>query len=136
MYVQKPLLIKRDDANIVKTSSGEFIEFISWKENKDLAVGIGIHKKRFPAEGYLISKKVDEIIILNKGSGSIIVRQKDQDQKFVLEKDAIMFIPKGTAFYFMPTPEMEIISATGPAWYPKQQSGLDYKRKETGRMIL
>ncbi len=132
----EPLLIRRNDTNKVITSSGEFLEFISWKESKDLAVGIGIHNKRFPEEGYLVSKKVDEIIILKKGAGSIVVSIDGKDKHLVLEEDAIAFIPKGTPFYFKPNPSMEIWSATGPAWHPKQQSGLDYKRKETGRMIL
>ena len=50
--------------------------------------------------------------------------------------EIVGFIPKGIGFYFDPNPSMEILSSTGPAWYPKQQTGLDYKRKEAGRLIL
>ena len=73
MELTKPLLIKRTDTNKIKTSSGEFLEYISWKQCKDLAVGIGVHNKRFPNEGYLVSKKVNEIVMLLKGKGSIVV---------------------------------------------------------------
>src|SRR3989344_7691928 len=136
MELTKPLLIKRTDTNKIKTSSGEFLEYISWKQCKDLAVGIGVHNKRFPNEGYLVSKKVNEIVMLLKGKGSIVVNINNKEERLVLEPEAISFIPKNVPFYFDPDPSMEILSSTGPAWFPKQQSGLDYKRKESGRMIL
>jgi len=75
---------------------------------------------------------VNEIVMLLEGSGSVVVN----DKEFVLEKEAIMFIPKGTSFFFEPISFMKILSATGPAWFPRQQDGLDYRRKESGRMIL
>ena len=136
MELTKPLLIKRTDTNKIKTSSGEFLEYISWKQCKDLAVGIGVHNKRFPNEGYLVSKKVNEIVMLLKGKGSIVVNINNKEERLVLEPEAIAFIPKNVPFYFDPDPSMEILSSTGPAWFPKQQSGLDYKRRESGRMIL
>src|SRR3989338_5365033 len=64
MELTKPLLIKRTDTNKIKTSSGEFLEYISWKKCKDLAIGVGVHNSRFPHEGYLVSKKVNEIVML------------------------------------------------------------------------
>ena len=134
--INKPIMIKRDETNCVKTSSGEFLEYISWKENKDFAVGIGIHNKRFPEQGFLVSKKVDEAIILLKGKGSVIIQEDNKEKRFVLEKDAVIFIPRGTPFSFDPDPSMEIFSVTCPAWHPKQQTGLDYRRKESGRLIL
>ena len=134
--INKPLMIKKDEINKVKTSSGEFLEYISWKECKELAVGIGIHNSRFPQEGYLLSKKLNEIIFLLEGAGSIVIKENDQEKHFQLEPDAIVFIPKCTEFYFNPQPRIKILSATGPAWYPQQQKGLDYKRKSKGRMIL
>ena len=136
MQITKPLKIKFDETNRVKTSSGEFLELISWKENKDLAVGIGIHKTRFPSQGYICSKKVDEIVLLLDGKGRVVVNLKGKNKAFELEKDAIIFIPKNSPFFFIPTPYIKILTATGPAWYPKQQSGLDYRRKESGRIIL
>lgn len=136
MNINKPLMIKRNETNRIKTSSGEFLEYISWKQCKELAVGIGIHTSRFPKEGYLMNKKVNEIIFLLKGKGNIVTKNGEQEKRFNLEPDAIVFIPQGTFFYFDPKPEMEIFSATGPGWFPKQQSGLDYRRKESGRMIL
>jgi hypothetical protein len=136
MEINKPILIKRNETNSVKTSSGEFLEYISWKQCKQLGVGIGIHKKRFPKQGYLQNKKVDEIIMLLSGKGSIIIKDNDKEKKYSLSQYAVMFIPKNCLFCFLPEPEMEILSATGPAWYPKQQSGLDYRRKEKGRIIL
>ena len=48
----KPMLIKRDETNRVKTSSGEFLEYISWKQSKELGIGVGIHKTRFPKVGF------------------------------------------------------------------------------------
>jgi len=136
MLIQKPILIKRSETNRIKTSSGEFLEYLSWKQNKELGVGIGVHKSRFPKVGFLVNKKSDEIVVLLKGAGEIIIKGENSEKKFVLEKEAVMFIPKKTEFYFNPQPEMEILSATSPAWNPKQQSGLDYKRNESGRMIL
>ncbi|GEM_PF-6703642 len=136
MKLTKPIKIKRDETNKVKTSSGEFLEYISWKECKELAFGIAIHEKRFPSQGYLLSKKVDEVIFLLSGSGRVVVKEENSDRKFSLELHSVMFIPKGTSFYFEPNPKMEIISATSPAWYPKQQKGLDYRRSESGRLIL
>jgi len=136
MEITKPMLIKREETNKIKTSSGEFLEYISWKQCKELAVGIGIHNKRFPHEGYIKSKKVNEMVLLLKGAGSIVVKEKNKEISLELEKDSIAFIPKNTEFYFDPKPTMEILSSTGPAWFPKQQTGLDYKRKESGRMIL
>ena len=134
--LNKPLMVKRKETNKVCTSSGEFLEYFSWRECKDLALGIGIHRKRFPATGYLVSKKVDEMVMLLKGKGSVIVKTKEGDQRFVLQKQSVVFIPKNHPFFFDPSPNMEILSATGPAWTPKQQTGLDYKRKDAGRMIL
>ena len=147
MLIQKPILIKRNETNRVKTSSGEFLEYLSWKQSKYLGVGVGIHKSRFPKEGFLINHKSDEVVVLLKGAGEVIIKEEriggecigkklNQENKFTLEKEAVMFIPKKTEFYFNPQPEMEILSATSPAWNPKQQSGLDYRRKESGRMIL
>jgi len=136
MDLNKPLKIKKNETNRIKTSSGDFFEYISWKQCKDLAVGIGVHNCRFPQQGYLISKIVNEVIFLLNGSGDIVVKDGNQDKRFSLEKDAIIFIPKKTPFYFDPKPQMEIFSATGPGWFPKQQLGLDYSRKESGRMIL
>ena len=136
MEITNPVLIKREETNSVKTSSGEFLEYISWKQCKQLGLGIGIHKKRFPKDGYLQSKKVDEAVMLLNGKGSIIIKSGEREKKFPLCQHAIMFIPKMTLFCFSPEPEMEILSATGPAWFPKQQSGLDYRRKESGRIIL
>ena len=136
MQIEKPILIKRNETNRVKTSSGEFLEYLSWKQNKELGVGIGIHQSRFPKEGFLINKKSDEVVVLLKGAGEVVIKEEDKEKKFILEKEAVMFIPKKTEFYFNPQPEMEILSTTSPAWKPKQQSGLDYRRKESGRMIL
>src|SRR3989344_9585939 len=136
MELNKPIMIRRNETNKVKTSSSEFLEYISWKQCKDLAVGIGIHNQRFPKEGFLVSKKVNEIIMLLNGSGSIVVNVNNKEERFVLEYEAIVFVPKNTPFYFDPNPSMEIFSSTGPAWFPKQQSGLDYRRKESGRLIL
>ena len=132
MEITKPLLIKKDETNVVKTSSGSFSEYISWKQCKDLGVGIAVHKSRFPLEGFLVSKKVTEIVMLLEGAGSVFVNGNE----FKLVREAVMFIPKGSEFYFVPSPEMKILSITGPAWYPRQQTGLDYRRKESGRMIL
>lgn len=136
MELTKPMIIKRNETNKIATSSGEFLEYISWKQCKELAVGIGVHNCRFPKQGFLVSNKVNEMIWLLKGAGSIVVKQGTKEQKLLLEKDALVFIPKKIPFYFEPEPSMEILSATGPAWYPKQQKGLDYRRKESGRMIL
>ncbi len=55
MDLTKPLLIKKDETNRVTTSSGSFLEYVSWKQCKELGVGIGIHKTRFPKEGFLKS---------------------------------------------------------------------------------
>lgn len=129
-------MVKRKETNKVITSSGKFLEYFSWRECKDLAIGIGIHNKRFPATGYLMSKKVDEMVMLLKGKGSVVIKTKEGEERFTLQKQAIVFIPKNHAFFFDPSPVMEILSATGPAWHPKQQAGLDYKRKDAGRMIL
>jgi hypothetical protein len=136
MELDKPIIIRREETNRIATSSGEFLEYISWKQCKELGFGIGVHRSRFPKEGYIVSNKVNEIIFLLKGSGNIVVQKKGAEERLRLEKEAIAFIPKKTPFFFEPTPSMEILSATGPAWYPKQQSGLDYRRKESGRMIL
>ena len=136
MEIKKPIVIRRNETNKVTTSSGEFLEYISWKQCKELAVGIGVHNSRFPKQGFLVNNKVNEMIWLLRGAGSIIVKQGEEEQKLCLEKDTLVFIPKKTLFYFAPEPSMEILSATGPAWYPKQQTGLDYRRKESGRMIL
>jgi len=132
MEITKPILIKKDETNKVVTSSGEFLEYISWKQCRELGVGIAVHRSRFPASGILISKKVNEIVMLLEGSGSVVV----DGSEFVLEKEAVMFIPKGSSFYFEPSGEMKILSMTGPAWFPRQQKGLDYRRKESGRLIL
>ena len=132
MEIKKPILIKRNETNRVKTSSGEFLEYISWKENKELAVGIGIHNSRFPKEGYIKSSKSNEAVLLLNGSGDLVT----ENDRFKLEKDAVCFIPKGTSFYFDPKPKIEIFSSTGPAWFPKQQKGLDYRRKTSGRIII
>jgi len=136
MEINKPMLIKREETNTVKTSSGEFLEYVSWRQCKQLGIGIGIHKKRFPKQGYLQNKKVEEIIMLLNGKGAIIVKEVDKEKRYNLSQHAVMFLPKNTLFCFLPEPEMEILSATGPAWYPKQQTGLDYRRKESGRIIL
>ena len=136
MILNKPILIKKNQTNIVKTSSGKFKEYVSWKQSKDIGIGIATHKTRFPKDGYLKSLKVDECILLLDGNGRVIVKTNDEEQTFDLEKEAILFIPKNTMFYFEPLPKMKILSATGPAWYPRQQKGLDYRRKESGRMIL
>ncbi|MEK6959921.1 MAG: hypothetical protein AABX47_02015 [Nanoarchaeota archaeon] len=136
MATIKPMLIRRSETNRIRTSSGEFLEYISWRENKDLAVGIGVHNSRFPRQGYIISKKVDEAVLLLKGKGAVVVIIGGKELRMDLEKDAVAFIPKNTPFYFDPSPKMEIFSATGPAWYPKQQQGLDYRRKQSGRMII
>lgn len=136
MAMMQPVLIRRSETNRIMTSSGEFLEYVSWRENKDLAVGIGIHNSRFPKQGYITSKKVDEAVLLLKGEGAIVACIDGKDVRMDLEKDAVGFIPRNTPFYFDPNPRMEIFSATGPAWYPKQQPGLDYRRKQSGRMIL
>ena len=84
----------------------------------------------------MINHKSDEVIVLIKGAGEVVIKLDNSEKKFVLEREAVMFIPKKTEFYFDPQPEMEVLSATSPAWNPKQQTGLDYRRKESGRMIL
>lgn len=136
MEIKKAILIQRNETNRIRTSSGEFLEFLSWKQNKNLGIGIGIHHQRFPKEGFLLSKKVDEAVILLEGKGSIIIHENNHEQRFILGPESVMFIPKNSAFCFSPEPSMEILSVTNPAWYPKQQSGLDYRRKESGRVIL
>lgn len=83
-----------------------------------------------------MSKKSNEAVMLLKGAGSIIVKEGEKESAIRLKKGAVAFIPKGTEFCFSPSPSMEILSATGPAWYPKQQAGLDYRRKNGGKMIL
>ncbi len=74
--------------------------------------------------------------MLLSGKGEIVVKHEDRIERITLKEKAVLFIPKLTEFYFNPQPEMEIFSATGPAWNPRQQKGLDYRRKESGRMIL
>jgi mannose-6-phosphate isomerase-like protein (cupin superfamily) len=87
-------------------------------DDKDINIAIIELDGRYPKEGRVVNNKCKELSYIVKGSGKIIVENKEI---FLEEGDAILVEPEEKYYW---DGKMTLLVPCTPAWYPEQHQNI------------